>query len=319
MSLCIIMTGQIRTFFTHVTPSFTRLIENSKQHYKFIYIICVTNESSEHLPQLHTFLQSLRVKYSVYDYSKYIPIFEQANQERLLDKGYQNMADIYNRTPGEIQTIMSPTHHVHYSQRNKGPFGFHKQWHQLEIGIGHLFEYETKENVVFDVCMRMRFDNILTDDEFYPHVPDKNILSKITFNEHILSTLQTKMANLNIHTIEEYTQYLKNNPIQVPHYLSSLPETSFGCYFLNNYISLENIIKGEENILYCFVDHIIFGKRDVFVKLYSFFNEFGKIESDLNQKGLQAFFCSEGQLLIFCFHHNINPLMYVHHPIFKLA
>lgn len=311
MNLCIILTGQIRTFFgSLVSNSFKRFIANSHQHYKFIYIICIINESDEHIPQLNELLQSLNLEYIIDDYNKYIPIFEKVNQERLLDKGYQNMADIYNNTNGEIQQIMTPTHHSHYYRGIKIPFIMNKQWHQLEIGIRHLFEYETNNNIVFNVCMRMRFDTYITDDKFYPHCPVNNILSKITFNENILSILKNKMVELNIQTLEEYTQYLKSNPIKVPHYISSFPETSFGTYFFNNYISLENIIKGEENILYSFSDHLFFGKRDIFVKLYNLFNEFGKIESDLNQKGLQAFFCPEGQMLVFCFHHNINILMY---------
>jgi hypothetical protein len=304
------------TFFAKVLHSFERLLENSRKHYSFIYIICIVSDPhDDDLARLRALFQSLNVAHVVEDYTKYIPIFEKINDERLHHKGYQNMAEIYNNTKGSIQTIMAPTHHSYYPY--KTPFGYNVQWHQLQIGIDHLFEYETSHSMRFNFCMRMRFDTFIIDPEFYPHCPQKDILSNLTFNDAMLSKLKGTMAELNIHTIEEYAQFLKNNPIKVPDYISSYPESSFGCYFFNNYISIENIIKGEENILYSFVDHLFFGTRDVFVKLRNFFSDYGTLESDLNQKGAQAFFCPEAQLLVFCFHNNVNPLIYTHHSLFQ--
>jgi len=316
MSLCLILTGQCRSFFNDVVQrSFIRLIENSKNHYNLIYIVCIINEwNNEEIEQLHIFLQSLPVKYIVEEYEKHSVHLKKINEDKLMNKGYQNMAHVYNSNSGEIQTIMSPTHHKNYPSIE--PFIVDRQWHQLQIGIYYLLEYEKQHNIAFNYCTKMRFDNAIIDPEFYPHSPTGDILSKLTFNESIKASLIRKMKELNIDTLEEYLQYVKNNPILFPNYISSYPETSFGCYFFNNYISLENIINGTENILYCFVDHLIFGERDVFIKLQTFVDEFGTIESSLNQKGIQAFFGSESQLLLFCFKNNINPLMYVHNSTF---
>ena len=300
-------------FFTRIIQSFEKMLENSRKHYNFIYIVCVISDpTNDDLIRLQEYLQSLNVIFIIDHSTKYIEEIERVNDERLNHKGYQNMADIYNNTKGQIQPIMSPTHHINYLQYQK-PFGYIRQYHQLQIGIDRLLEYEEKHSFHFDICMRMRFDTCIKDNDFYPHCPEKDVLSKLTFNDYILTKLRTKMVELNIDTIEEYAKFVKNNPITVPEMFSSYPETSFGSLFFNNYISIENISRGQENILYCFWDHLFFGKRDTFVKLRNFFNEYGKIESTLNQNGMSAFFCPECQLLLYCFHNNINPLMYMSH------
>jgi len=321
-SLTIIITGLIRNFFIdNISVSFEKLIQKSKSLYSHIYIISIINESTElDIINLTNFFDSLSVSYMIEKYEEYIPLFKQINLERLENDGFKKMAEIYNNVDGSIQEIMTPTEHSNYPNTN-GPFGFHMQWHQIEIGIKFLLEYEENNNIKFDTCMRMRFDTIIVDPDFFPHIPDTDLISKITFNNTILSQLNDKMKDLEINTIEEYVEFIKENQIKVPDYISKYPDTSFGCYFFNNYISLENIINSnknntDDNILYCFIDHIIFGKRDVFIKLENFFRDFGTIESDLNQNGIQAFFASEGQLCIFCFYNNINPLIYTNHSVF---
>ena len=323
-SLTIIITGQIRKFFIEdISTSFIQLIKKSHIKYSFIYVICIINESTElDIINLTNFFNSLSVSFIIEEYQKYISIFKKINLERLENDGFKRMANIYNKVNGSIQKIMTPTNHTMYPSIN-GPFGFHTQWHQLEIGIKFLLDYEGKNNIKFDTCMRLRFDTCIIDPEFYPHIPNTDLISKITFNNTIFLQLNEKMKELKINTIEEYIEFMKNNQIKVPNYLSDYPHTSFGCYFFNNYISLENIVNSnkkntDDNILYCFIDHIIFGKRDIFIKLQNFFRDFGKFESELNQNGMQAFFGSENQLCLFCFNNNINPLMYTSHSVFEL-
>jgi len=323
-SLTILITGLIRNFFRdNISISFQKLIQNSKLVYSHIHVICIINESTESdIINLTNFFNSLSISFMIDKYDKYMPTFKKINLERLENDRFKKMANIYNNINGSIQKIMTPTEHSLYPNIN-GPFGcgFHMQWHQLEIGIKFLLDYEEKNNIKFDTCMRMRFDTIIVDSNFYPHIPNTDLIRKITFNNTILSQLDSKMKELKISTIEEYVEFIKNNQIKVPKYISDYPNTSFGCYFFNNYISLEKIIESDknntdDNILYCFIDHIIFGKRDVFIKLQNFFRDFGTFESELNQNGMQAFFASECQLLIFCFNNNINPLMYINHSVF---
>ena len=57
-------------------------------------------------------------------------------------------------------------------------------------------------------------------------------------------------------------------------------------------------------------DYVIFGKRQNFIKLKYFFDEFGIIDHSLN---INHSFAAESQLLIFCFSKQINPIMYFHH------
>jgi len=322
-SICIIVTGQLRKFFSSdMLYSFKRLINNCKKVYSTIYIICIINEATEsEISKLNNYLNSLSVLFYIDEYdknSKYINIFKEINKSRLSDPAFIKMSEIYNKAKGEIQKIMTTTIHTIYDT-NHGPFGFHLQWHQLEIGINHLLEYEQKNNIIFDMGVRMRFDTSIVDRDFYPYMPENDLLKQITFNNKIETQLKTKMNELGISTIDQYIQFMKDNQITFPKYISDYPDTSFGCYFFNNYVSLENIKNcKEKNILYCFVDHLIFGKRDTFIKLKDFFKKIGTYESNLNQKGMQAFFSSECQLLNFGFNNDINLLIYTCHSMFIL-
>jgi hypothetical protein len=283
----------------------------------------VNDANESDINKLNNYLDSLSVLYHIDEYNKnnkYISTFKEINNARLNDQAFIKMSNVYNSVRGEIQKIMTPTSHIQY-ENNNGPFGFHIQWHQLEIGINHILDYEQKNNITFDMCVRMRFDTSIVDRDFYPHMPENDLLKQITFNKMIETQLKTKMNELNISTIEQYIQFIKKNQITFPKFISDYSDISFGAYFFNNYISLENIkncTDNDKNILYCFVDHLIFGKRDTFIKLKDFFRKIGRYESNLNQKGMQAFFSSECQLLNFCFNNNINPLLYTCHSMFIL-
>jgi hypothetical protein len=319
-SLAILLTGQIRTFFTkQVYVSFQRMIETSKKHYASIYVFCIVSDlSMSDRNQLESFLSGLSLGFTIDDYNKYIPELHQVNQERLLNPTFITMADIYNSTNGEIQKIMSPTHHSNYYCTE--PFaGLNRIYHQLEKAILLLLEYETSNMMRFDMCMKLRFDTRIIDPAFYPHIPTGDMLDRITFNTSIRNTLQETMKKLGITTLKEYAQFMKDHPIQIPQYISKYSESSFGSYFLNNYISIQNILNGSEDIIYTFVDHLTFARRDVFVKLQHIFRDYAVISSDLNQRGMQAFFCPEVQMLVYCFHNGITPLMYTHHSLFELV
>ena len=321
-TLSIILTGQIRTFFTkNVCISFKQLINQSKLHYSFIYVICIVTDLTPSTKiELETFLSDLSISFMIDEYNKYIPELHKINQERLLNTHFIKMAEIYNSTNGEIQKIMSPTHHYNNRYFCREPFaGLNRIYHQLEKAIIQLLEYEKTNNMEFDMCMKLRFDTNIIDPTFYPHMPSGDTIDKLTFNKYIRNKLQYTMSELGITTLEEYSKFLKNNPIKVPDYLSKYSESCFGLYFLNNYISIENILNGSEDIIYSFVDQLSFSKRNIFIKLIHFFRDYGTIESDLNQHGLQAFFCPEGQMMIYCFNNGITPLVYTHHSLFELV
>lgn len=278
----------------------------------------VTDLSITDRCNLEKFLSDLSVSFTIDEYNKYISELHQVNHDRLRNINFIKMAEIYNSKKGEIQTIMTPTHHnVYYS---KEPFSaINRVWHQLEKGIRLILDYENSNNMIFDMCMKLRFDTNIIDPLFYPHVPDGDIIDKLTFNTSIRSKLHSTMAVLGISTLEEYANFLQENPIQFPNYISKYPESSFGIYFFNNYISIKNILNGSADIIYSFVDHLYFGKRNIFIKLINIFKEFGCIESELNQRGLQAFFSTEGQMLVYCFNNGITPLMYTNHSLFETS
>ena len=166
--------------------------------------------------------------------------------------------------------------------------------------------YEKKNNILFDVCMKTRFD-INYPEKFYPfvHTPNTDIIDKITLNNENKMFFQRYFTNINDHI-----HFLKQQKIKLPDCWSSHRKYNFGGYYLNNYISLENITNGSDEILYMYNDYVIFGKRQNFIKLKDFFDEYGIIDHSLN---INHSFAAESQLLIFCFEKQINPIMYLHH------
>jgi GR25 family glycosyltransferase involved in LPS biosynthesis len=322
-NLAIMILGQIRTFFTkNVNDTFKKVIDRCKLHYNSIYIVLIISGQYDKT-QVNNWFSSLELPYIIIEYDPYIDEFKKRNLERLTNENYIRNKEIYingktgaqKNTPDPIYNGSFYTHNSSRLTSYEDPFSYIKQFHQVEIGIKHLLEYEKTNNMKFDVIMKSRFDYSFTiDDEFYPHIPKDDIMSKITFDssKYIEPYLTAKMKELNITNINAFIAYLKTKKIVPPEWLvpRDIEQVSFGGMLLVNYMSLENIVNGSNDILYMTNDWMYFGKRDVFVKLKDLFTDFAVLQSDLNQNDIQVFFCPESQLMVYCFDKKINCLMY---------
>ena len=323
-NLAIMMVGQIRTFFTkNVNDTFKKVVDRCKLHYNKIYIVLIISGEYDKT-QVNNWFSSLELPYTIIDYDPYIDEFKKRNLERLTNENYIRNKEIYiNGKSHALANIPDPAYNgIFYRQTNstgttsyEDPFSYIKQFHQVEIGIKHLLEYENTNNIKFDVIMKTRFDYaFIIDDNFYPHIPKDDIMSKITFDssKYIEPYLTAKMKELNTTNINDFIAYLKTKKIVVPDFSTPryIEPISFGGTFFVNDISLENIVNGSNDILYMTSDWMYFGKRDIFVKLKDLFTEFAIIQSDLNQNGIQVFFCPESQLIVYCLNKKINCLMY---------
>ena len=300
-NLCIIITGLVRTFFNKGLISFMNMIEVSKKKYKKIHIIIIIsgNFSKENINFFIEKLNSINITCDKYIYEDYNILSNNYNKNRIKLEKYIELKNNYMKQNNNAHNeIFDPDEYI--SSRTI-------QFHQLEIGIEKLIKYELINDINFDVIMRTRFD-VLYDKLFYPHIhsSDSNLVDKILLNENIKNIFKNtfKVDVLS----ENYISYLKNNKIELPECRVKIRDISLGSAYFNNYISIQNIKKGNNDILYCFNDYYFFGKKDVFLKLKNFFNEYGLLDTNLN---IPHFYAPESQLLIYCFNKNINPIMYL--------
>ena len=186
----------------------------------------------------------------------------------------------------------------------------------MQIGIDALISYEQRNSVKFNVVMKTRFD-VVYHDGFYPYVPSdtSNIKDRILINDTVKRVFEKRGIDV---MSDEYADLLRVNAIKSPNFCvcEDLTNYSLGGRYLSNYHGLNSIKNGSQNILYCINDHIIFGKHDDFVKLRNFVNEFGKINTN---KEIFHYYAPEAQLLMYCFNHDITPIMYLHDDIMTVC
>ena len=162
-----------------------------------------------------------------------------------------------------------------------------------------MLNYEIQNNIKFDICIKSRFD-FEYPTNFYPLVHDKNasIIDKLFLNNEIKLVFQNIFNDLEINDLQTLINIIKNQPYLSDSNTSLILEFSFGGSYLNNFISLENILNGKDNILYMYNDFIIFGFREQFIKLSYLYDEYGIMDTTLN---FSHFISPESQLLMFCF------------------
>lgn len=303
-SICIIVTGQLRTFFSKTYTSFVELINECKKKYKLIYIICVVSDEIDN--KLIDLLQSLSIFYKIISYNdkKYNLELMQINNNIYNNYTYQNRKYKYeNENNFANKNLVDVDAYMYHSG--------HFQFHQLKIGIDHATIIENEFNIKFDIFMRTRFD-VKYPTNFVPTILDiqnennESVIENILFyNNYIKQQCYSRIGNIN-----NLVNYLKTAKIELPECTVRNNDLyiSFGGVYLYNYKVVNNICTNScTNILYAFNDSYFFGKSDIFKKLKNFVSEYGTIDSSLN---INHYFAPEAQLCIFCDNYDINIIMY---------
>ena len=327
MSLCIIVTGQIRTFFDKGRYQVDKVIENSMTKYKYIHLIFVisgeydvlrfdnyiyklhnktTRITRSKLPWLNitinknvevakSYISTDIIKFNSNDVDK-------LNIEKIKSEQYTKRKQDYlsnnNRCVSEINDPDKTFNNMTY------------QFYQLKLGIQSMLAYEQTKNFKFDVVMKTRFD-VLYHDGFYPKIPDSDsVKDRLLINDHIKGIFSSNGYDV---TSNYYLSLLKKNEITPPEYTLKYPlqHYSLGGLYCSNYYAIEEL-KSNSPILYCFNDHVLFSHRDTFIILQNFFDMYGV---QTTTKNIFHYYAQEAQLLIYCYNNNIIPVMYLHESI----
>jgi len=304
-NLCIIITGQLRTFFDY--SSFTDMYQLSKHYYNKILVICVLNSDDFHTDQskLISYFNDLEVESIICNYKNYTDKYDEIIKRKLSNPLFLTQKEKYFSYYKNAH-IGLPDPDL-YTKNHSCP-----QQHHIQIGIEYMLEYISKTKIDFDMCMKTRFD-AKYPTKLYPHIPtETNKLDNISFNEHNKNKILKRMKENDINSFEKIVEFNKTNKINPPnsHIYSTHDALSFGGMVCYNYESLYNIQKnGFDNILYAFNDYYFFSKKDDFIKFKKWIDESCLIEC-ANQDLYNHYFCPENQFVIFCINNGINILMY---------
>jgi hypothetical protein len=295
MNLCIIILGLIRTFFYKGYNSLKPVLEKCLEKYQKIHIILIVSSryDENRIKQFIEDMNIIKISVELHEFQQHY-IDKEHFAKIKTEKYIQKKEEYLNQNNSAKIEIGDPEYYI---------FSGTYQFYQLRQGIQEMKKYEEKNEILFDICMKTRFD-IEYPKEFYPFIHDKDcsFIDKIYLNQENKSYFENRIEN-----IDKHIHILKENPIELPDCRTSYH--SFGGAYFNNYISLENIKNGSNNILYMYNDYIIFGNREQFIKLEGFFSEYGIMDTSLN---IYHYYAQEAQILIYCFNHDINPIMYKH-------
>ena len=305
-NIAIIITGQIRTFFSN--NYFTDVLNRCIDNYNKILIICVINSNNQ-----NDFI-SLKNYFSNFKIHELILI-------NYSDEKYQNeynikMNDKYNNPKfleirNKYMNLNTDAHKEIYDPitcSNSIPI----QFHQISTGIQKLIDYQNQTNINFDITFKTRFD-IRYPNNFYPHIhKSDNIIDILSFNDINKNLLLNAMNKYNLETLDDLIDFNKNNVIK-PHDCRIKNKDhlafSFGGEYVSNYISLEYIKSGNKNILYSFGDFFEFGKTINMIYFNNLFNDFWIKEPNVDEL-YNHFYSPEIQIILFCLNNNLSILFY---------
>ena len=306
-NLCIIITGQLRNFINK-SSHLHHVIQLSKQYYGYILIIVIVSaDDNQECKQLQELFDFMSINYLIINYNSknYRDEFNTINNNKIKTEKYIeikfNYLNSYNHAKNEIFNIEDSL--------NK----FSRQFHQLQIGISKLLEFESTHNITFDILMKTRFD-VYYPPNFYPHLFHESecLLKKLLFNDTNIDLFQSCMRSNNIQNLEDLSQFIKQQEIKLPKCRINFDyiNMTFGGWNFYNTIALENIINGSDDILYSFNDFFYFAKRSVFLQLKDLFKECFVLEPNGTLGPLHHIYAPESQLIMYCLEKNINILMY---------
>lgn len=286
-NLGLILTGQIRSFFSEITfNNFLFFLINLKNKYN-IYMILVINEKEIDISKF-IFLKDYVINYEIINYY----YMEKRKINYKFDKiiSYEKSNNIYNIRKNEI------------SNENEYLERMSNQIEQIKIGINELNKYNN-----INIYMRTRFDVIynldlipfVTNDILFPHSHQQ-----LDIHNNILKT------NFN-NNYNNMILYLKQNPIYINDI--RLNDTSkyigFGGAYYNNTCFLNNNPK-----LWMYNDHIIIGYKKEFNILLYFWSLFNNEDDLLNLikiSNIKHIFAPESLIILLCLKYNITPIMYL--------
>lgn len=291
MNLSIIITGQIRSFFKNY-KYFLEMYNLSKIKYENILIILVINDNYKS-NEIENFFDSLNANYLIIDYNFYIDEFKYNFDKKIQDPKFLKLNNNYSDY-WVLQAIKTGS----------------RQFHQLNIGIKELLKYEKRNKICYNVVMRTRFD-VLYNKNFYPHLSENNIYDKLLLDDITIKNFNYTCKKYNINSLNELITFLKEKKNQLPKLYYNIDEEfiniSFGSNIFYNYVALENIINGSNDILYSYHDFYFFANRNIFLKLINLYDQSFIVDTDIVSN---SFFCAESQLAIYCHNNSINILMY---------
>ena len=307
-SLAIIITGQLRTFFTN--DSFEKMILLSKTNYTTIVVFAVLNSTDKtEFVRLETFFNNLPIAYfKIINFTEYNDELESKIQEKIQNPEFHRNKKEYFSIPRIAHRgLPNPEH---YLQNHIGP-----QFFQLKIGIDFLEKYIIENNITFDTVCRTRFDSKYPE-LFYPHLPDtENDIERISFNSHNQTVIENSMKIYGLKSKEDLLQFNLTHRLILPQCNISLQDSglTMGGLLCYNYESLQYLFNDKteyQHILYAFNDFYYFGNQTTFLKLKHLFDE-SCLKKGNNPDLKNHFFCGETQFILFCLNHHINIIMYI--------
>ena len=305
-NLSILITGQVRTFLDN--DEFTTVLNRCVTHYNKILVICVINSNDEtdykKLTEYFSTFNLLDVILINYTDDKY-----NVEMETTMNKKYNS--EIYNTIYNKYK-ILNTQGFQEIPEPKTTQNSIKIQFHQISLAVKKLIEYQSENEISFDVTFQTRCD-IKYPDNFFPHIPKSNdILDILSFNEENKQLLMNSMKAYNLHTLDDLINFNKTNPIKPPncrikdkHHWN----LSFGHEYVANYQSLEHIKNGNSNIIYSFGTNFNFGKTSNFVLLENLFEYFWMNEP-INSNIYCHYYAPENQLIQFCTDNNLPILCY---------
>jgi hypothetical protein len=305
MNLGIIITGEIRSFFIDVVKtSFINMVNLCKMNYQKILFFVIISDENYDKDSVKDFFTELSCDFVIVDFINYeTEYIDYVNKKMNTEQFKKLKEDYFSRGSAALN-------YVYNIEDNT--LLYNRQPYQLKVGIKTLLDYENEKDCKFDIIMRTRFD-MTYSETFFPYLPSGSIFNKLLFDDELKSRFLKKMKKYNIpldyHSLVDF--------IKTQKYLDScslvnldVADLTLGGHFCYNYPSVENIINGSDDILYMFNDFYYFSKREIFLKLYNFLDDYYMIESKID---IPHFYVTESQYCIFCYKHNINFVMY--HPV----
>lgn len=305
MLLGIIITGQIRDFFSKNTiKQFIDLITRSKQFYN-ISLFCVINDANfELIKNNFNDLSKICENIELINFAQYIDKHSEKIKEKTCsEKFINNVKKYYEKDDINENMILQMSDRI---------FNQSIQHYQLQIGIEKLIEYENTKNIKFDVIMKTRFD-LKYSHYFIPLMRNNpcSFFEKLNHNSVLLNKFTEKMKEVGLveHNFISELKNKNNNNIQEIRKYNGI---NFGCYYSHNYITLERVkerhYKNEpENIIYSYRDYLFFGKREDIILLKDLYNSYALLDNYFNIKMLLL---PETELIAYCLLNNINILCY---------
>jgi hypothetical protein len=321
MRFCLIVTGQLRTFFDRGMRELVAVITRTQatQQYSHLHLVFIPSGADDDalaaLGRLSdTLVADHQISSTTVPYDPHSA--DQINAERFSDPIYLARKARY------LAEVNSS--HAELPDPDRFIVRNGIQFDQLACGLQALDRYEQQTGLSFDVLGRTRFDVSYHPDFVFvmppPEADARQLLLLSQTNARYFAQCRVDVLS------PAYRQWLRAARIVLPDCRvedrppSRTMSTTLGGAYYYNWVTVEAIIAGapaiRDRILYCYNDHFFFGLRATFYQLRELHRCYGRIiEADyrhLFPDDIPHFFAPESQLLIFCLSHGIYPVMHLY-------